>query len=139
VEARGRSVRAVVVHADLEVAAQGPVFGLLAAVEPRIGAGPHDEVATGGPIPVTGAIARRVAGARGPRPGGPARAIRTAGLEIQTPDVSADLEADIGARDVVEAVAVKAADLHVLHRRCLDWHVGGLRPSDRNEPRGPVQ
>jgi hypothetical protein len=26
-----------------------------------------------------------------------------------------------------------------LHRRCLDWHVGGLRPSDRNKSRGPVQ
>src|SRR5262249_56055866 len=40
VEARARDRGVVVVHADLQVAAQGPVLGLLAAVEPRIGAGP---------------------------------------------------------------------------------------------------
>src|SRR6516225_8283273 len=65
VEAGGRSVRAVVVHTDLEVAAKGPVLGLLAAVEPRIGAGAHDEVATVGPVPEAGAIACRVARAGG--------------------------------------------------------------------------
>src|SRR5262249_11195205 len=53
-----------------------------------------------------------------------------------TTNISADPEADRGARDVVEAATVKAADLHVLHRRCLDRHVGGLRPSDRNQSRG---
>src|SRR5262249_24595680 len=66
----------------------------------------------------------------------PVRAARTVVIEIFTTNISADLEADIGARDVVEAVAVKAADLHVLHRRCLDRQVGGLRPSDRNQSRG---
>jgi hypothetical protein len=37
--------------------------------------------------------------------------------------------AGVGAWNVVEAVAVKAADLHVLHRLGLHRHVGGLRRS----------
>src|SRR5262249_15928055 len=57
-------------------------------------------------------------------------------IEAFPTDISADLQADIGAGDVVEAVAVKIADLHVLHRRCLDRQLGALRPSDRNESRG---
>src|SRR5262249_22801873 len=61
---------------------------------------------------------------------------RTGVPRIFTAHISADFEADIGARDVVEAIAVKAADFHVLHRRCLDRHVGGLRPSDRNQSPG---
>src|SRR2546430_17122640 len=40
VEGRGRICGTVVVHPDLEVAAKGPVLGLLTAVEPRISAGP---------------------------------------------------------------------------------------------------
>src|SRR5262249_16132315 len=103
----------------------GPALGLLPAVEPRIGAGPHQEVGAVEPVLHAG-------GASKPQVG----AARADVIEILTSNVSADLEADIGARDVVEAVAVKVADLHVLHRRCLDWHVGGLRPSDRNESRG---
>ena len=121
-------MRAIVVYADLEIAAQGPVLGLLPAVEPGIGAGPHQEVVPVEPILHAGS-ARHWA----------VRAARAVIIEIFTTNISADLEADIGARDVVEAVAVKAADLHVLHRRCLDRHVGGLRPSDRNQSRGPVQ
>ncbi len=39
-----RGAGTVVVHTDLQVAAKGPVLGLLAAVEPGIGAGPHQEV-----------------------------------------------------------------------------------------------
>src|SRR4029450_9171545 len=64
------------------------------------------------------------------------RAARSVVIEILAAHISADLEADVGAWDVVEALAVKRADLHVLHRRCLDRHVGGLRPSDRNKSRG---
>src|SRR6516225_10415398 len=114
VEARARSQRGVVVHTELQVAAQGPVLGLLPAVEPRIGAGPHQEVGTVDPVLVAGA------GASATGLEWPVRAACTVVIEIFTTNISADLEADIGARDVVEAVAVKAADLHVLHRRCLD-------------------
>src|SRR6516165_11300462 len=125
VEARARDRWAVVVHADLQIAAQGPVLGLLAAVEPGIGAGPHQEVAPVEPVLLAGNAGKHQVGAA-----------RAGVIEVLTTNVSADLEADIGARDVVEPVAIKAADLHVLHRRCLDWYVGGLRPSDRNESRG---
>src|SRR5262249_1656416 len=124
-EVRVGVLRAVVVHADLEVATQGPVLGLLPAVEPRVGAGPHQEVGAVEPVLHTRDASKP-----------PVEAARAGVIEVLTMDVSADLEADIGARDVVEAVAVKGADLHVLHRRCLDRHVGGLRPSDRNKSRG---
>src|SRR5262249_36065170 len=40
-EVRAADLRVVEEHADLEVAAQGPVLGLLPAVEPGIGAGPQ--------------------------------------------------------------------------------------------------
>src|SRR5262249_37427322 len=73
---------------------------------------------------------------RGCPPNGRFRGAGAVIIEIFTANISADLEADIGARDVVEAVPVEGADLYVLHRRCLDRHVGGLRPSDRNKSRG---
>src|SRR5262249_37042986 len=41
---------------------------------------------------------------------------------------AADLETGIGARDVEEAFAVQAADLHVFDRLGLDRKVGRLRP-----------
>src|SRR5262249_34022133 len=135
VEARATRVRAVVVHTNLEIAAQSPVFGLLPAVEPRICAGAHDPVAALGPVPEAGAIGLGVAGADLAALERPVRAVCTEVIEVFPTNISANLEADIGARDVVEPVAIKAADLHVLHRRCLDWHVGGLRPSDRNKSR----
>src|SRR5262249_2111669 len=125
VEARARDRGAIVVHAELQVAAQSPVLGLLPAVEPRIGAGPQQEVVPVEPVLLAGDAGKR-----------PVRAARTIVIKIFTTNISADLEADIGARDVVEAVAVKAADLHVWHRRCLDRQVGGLRLSDRNQSRG---
>jgi hypothetical protein len=55
------------------------------------------------------------------------------GLDAQIPT---HLQAGIGARDVVEAIAVQAADLHILHRRGLHRHVGGLCPGNRDEARG---
>src|SRR5262249_49775309 len=55
--------------------------------------------------------------------------------------ITAQLEAGIRARNVVEAVPVQAADLHVLDRRDfpLYGHFGSLCPSDRNESRGSTE
>ena len=58
------------------------------------------------------------------------------GLDTHIP---AELQAGVGAGDVIEAVTVERADLHVLYRLCLHRHVGGLRPSDRDEPRGGTE
>src|SRR5712671_5969217 len=44
------------------------------------------------------------------------------------PHVAADLETDVGARNVVEALAVEGADLHVFDRFGLDGKIGSLRP-----------
>src|SRR5262249_40287072 len=96
VEGRARDRGAVVVDTDLQVAAQGSVLGLLPAVDPRIGAGPHQEVGAVDPVLLAGDAGKR-----------PVGAARTVVIEIFTTNISADLEADIGARDVVEAVAVK--------------------------------
>src|SRR5262249_17245888 len=98
---------------------------LLAAVEPGIGAGPHQEVVPVEPVLLAGSAGK-----------GAVRAARTVVIKILPTNISPDLEADIGAGDVVEAVAGKRADLHVLLRRRLGRHVGGVRPSDRNKSRG---
>src|SRR5262249_28091622 len=78
VEARARDVGTVVVHANLQVAPQGPVLGLLPAVEPRIGAGPHQEVCTVDPVLVAGAGASATGLER------PVRAVCTVVIEIFT-------------------------------------------------------
>ena len=52
-----------------------------------------------------------------------------------TRKIAAHLQAGVGAGNVVEPIPVQAADLHVLNRRCLDRHVGCLRPSDRDKSR----
>src|SRR5204863_722857 len=57
-------------------------------------------------------------------------------LDTQIP---AELQAGVGARNVVEAVAIQAADLYELHRLCLYRHIRSLRPSHRNEPRGGTE
>src|SRR5262249_59751779 len=44
------------------------------------------------------------------------------------PDVTTDLETDIGAGNVEEALAVEGADLHVFDRLGLDRKIGSLRP-----------
>ncbi len=125
-------LRAVVVHAHLQVRAQRAVLGLLAAVEPGVGAGAHRPVLAVDAIAVaaTAGLERAVGLARG--------AVRNAGLELRA-HISADLQADVGARDVVEAVPVERADLHVLHRLCLHRQIGSLRPSNRDEPRGGTE
>src|SRR5262249_35103838 len=77
-EARARDRRAIVVHADLQVTAQGPVLGLLPAVEPGIGAGPHQEVVPVEPVLLAGDAGKR-----------PVRAARTVVIEIFTTNISA--------------------------------------------------
>jgi len=53
-------------------------------------------------------------------------------LDTQIP---AQLDAGVGAGNVVEAVSVQAADFDILDARGRPRHVGGLRPSGRNESR----
>ena len=50
-------------------------------------------------------------------------------------DPAANLDAHVGARDVIESHTVQAANLHVLDRFGLNGKIGCLRPSYRNEPR----
>src|SRR5215467_1503152 len=47
---------------------------------------------------------------------------------IVGPDVTADLETDLSARNIVESFAVQRADLHVFDRLGLDGKIGSLRP-----------
>src|SRR5262249_30001593 len=44
------------------------------------------------------------------------------------PDVTTNLQADVSAWNVVEALAVEGADLHVFDRFGLDGKIGSLRP-----------
>jgi hypothetical protein len=48
---------------------------------------------------------------------------------------AADLQARVGARDVIETRAVERANLHVLDRFGLNGKIGCLRPCHRNETR----
>src|SRR5262245_31819451 len=47
---------------------------------------------------------------------------------IVGPDVATDLQTDVSAGDVVEALAIEGADLHVFDRFGLDGKIGSLRP-----------
>ena len=80
-----------------------------------------------------------IAGEAGLRRFGAARADRSSAgagivfnLDTQIP---AQLDAGVGAGNVVEAVSVQAADFDILDARGRPRHVGGLRPSGRNESR----
>src|SRR5262249_8428023 len=44
-------------------------------------------------------------------------------------NIPADLQADVGARDVIETSPIQAADLHVFHGLGLEGKCGGPRPS----------
>ena len=95
-----------VLRAEAEVGAQGTEFGLLAHVPRQRG--------TNTVVDIVGDVAgeaglRRLGRARADR--GSAGAGIVFGLHTQ---ISAQLDAGVGARNVVEAVAVKAADLHIL-------------------------
>ena len=122
------AARRGVLRAEADVGAQRAVFGLLAHV-PRDR--PADAV-----VDVVGQVAgepplwRHAAGAVADGDTAAARVVL--GLDTH---IAAHLQAGVGARNVVEPIPVQAADLHVLHRRCLHRHVGGLRPSDRDKSR----
>jgi hypothetical protein len=114
-----------VLRTEADVGAQRAVFGLLAHV-------PGDRAADAvvdvvGVDAVEAGDAKHAAGVVAGHDAAAARVVL--GLDSQ---IAAHLQAGIGARDVVEAVPVKGADLHILHRRCLHRHVGGLRPSNRD-------
>ena len=129
-------VRRVAGVADQEVGAQHAVVGLLAGIDRDHRAGAHGEV--GPAASRCRCRSTRVNGPRSllmfvPKNGVCGRVLPVVAVELR-PHISAELEADIGSGDVVEAVPVQVADLHVLHR-CLHRHVGGLRPSNRDEAR----
>ena len=128
-------VRRVTGVADEEVGAQHPVVGLLAGIDRDHRAGAYGEV---GPARADAVEVEPERGAAvvvdvRPEERRLGRVLPVAVVELR-PHISAELEADIGSGDVVEAVPVQIADLHVLHR-CLHRHVGGLRPSNRDEAR----
>src|SRR5262245_54593524 len=47
--------------------------------------------------------------------------------------IAADLETDVAAWNVVEALAVQRADLHVLDRLGFDWKIGSLCSRNRDK------
>jgi hypothetical protein len=55
------------------------------------------------------------------------------GLHAQ---IAAELEAGVGAGDIVEAIPVQIADLHILDWLGVRRHVGGVRSTERDESRG---
>ena len=114
-----------VLRAEADVGAQRAVFGLLAHV-------PRDRPADAvvdvvGQVAGEAALAKHAAGAVAD--GDTAAAHVVLGLDAQ---IATHLQAGVGAGDVVEPVPVQAADLHIIDRRCLHRHVGGLRPSNRD-------
>jgi len=50
--------------------------------------------------------------------------------------IAADLDAGIGAGDVLEAGSVERADPHILDGLCLDRKIGRLRPAHGEQARG---
>src|SRR6516165_7957861 len=113
--AGGIAGRAGEVDADVDVAAQHPVLGLLARIHGDVGAA--DEGPVLAVIPVVERVRAGVADHRGhavevaalERPVGRERPFQVGHLRAH---VSADLHADGGSGQVVEAVAIQIADLH---------------------------
>ena len=109
---RGRRVTGV---ADEEVGAQHPVVGLLAGIDRDHRAGAYGGVGPARAHPVEVEPERGAAVVVDVRPEERrlGRVLPVAVVELR-PHISAELEADIGSGDVVEAVPVQIADLHVL-------------------------
>src|ERR1700732_1101811 len=101
--------------AGQEVGAQHPVVGLLAGIDRDHRAGAKGEVGLAGADAVqvepNGGAAVVVEVRVEERACG--RVLPGVAIDLR-PRISAELEADIGAGDVVEAVPVQVADLHVL-------------------------
>ncbi len=121
-----------VLDAEADVGAQRAVFGLLADV-PR-GHPANTVVDVVGQVAGEATLAKLAAGAVADDDTAAAHVVL--GLNTQIP---AQLQAGVGAGNVVEPIPVQAADLHIIYRRCLHRHVGGLRPSDRDETRGGTE
>src|SRR5262249_41694687 len=111
-------------EAGTVVGPQYAVFGLGADVEREHRARPS---------PIVVRVAAVVAAARA----GNERAAAAAGVAkiLIVTNPTADLDAAIGARNVEEPFAVKAADLHIFDRPGLDGKIGRLGCSHRGETR----
>jgi hypothetical protein len=110
-KARSQNGLKVVLRAEADVGAQRAVFGLLADVKRHQR---PDAV-----VDIVGDVARKSRLAVLDRVGtGRDAAVARVVLGLDA-EIAAQLQASVGAGNVIEAVAVEAADLHVLHRRCL--------------------
>jgi hypothetical protein len=115
-----RAVR--IVHPQHAERPQRAVGGLGAAIEADVGTTAVGVGADGAVLGAVGSVVVRVAVA--------ARVVEVVRLYRGAPP-----NAGFGARDVVEPIAVQAANLHVFDRLGLDGKIGGLRPRDRNHTR----
>jgi len=120
---RGRNVAAVLVfrHAEGDIAAHRAVFGLVTRIRRDVAA--STEVAVIGKTVVDIVIR--------PTPG----EVAVLAPAIFGTDPAADLDAHIGAGDVVKPDPIQAANLHVLDRLGLYGKISCLRPSYGNETR----
>src|SRR5581483_8034585 len=119
---RGRvNAEVVGVDADGDIGAHRAVGGLVT----RIG---RDVTARRAAVVVGGAAIRLAVERAG-------RAAAAVSPEQLLTDPATDLQAHVGARDVIEPHTVQAANLHVLDRFGLDGKIGRLRPSDCDDAR----
>ena len=120
---RCRDVAAVIVlrDADRDVTAHRTVFGLVAGIGRDVTAGAEVAVVRRAVIDV---LVR-------PTPG----EVTVLAPAVFGTDPAANLDAHVGAGDVIESHTVQAANLHVLDRFGLNGKIGCLRPCYCNEPR----
>ena len=102
-----------------DIGAGHAVFGLVADVDGDVAARPHRLVAGGAAVGV--GVER------------PPRHVAVAAPRRFAADPAADLDAQIGARHVVEAGAIEAADFDILDRLGLYREIGGLARSHCNQ------
>src|SRR5262249_54053493 len=114
-------VQVAVLDIHRHIGAQHAIGGLRAAVEVEVRTMPRRIRIDSAILRAVGAGVSRLPAARGV----PA---------IVGSDITAALETDICARNVVEALTVEAADFHVLNRLGLDGKIGSLRPRNRDKP-----
>jgi hypothetical protein len=56
-------------------------------------------------------------------------------VSVVRTDIAREADTGVGARDVIEPVAIERADLHVLDRLGLDGEIGSLRPDHCDQTR----
>jgi hypothetical protein len=113
--------RAVGAQTDCEIAAHAAVFGLAARV--------RRDIAPRAPDAVVGRAIVDVCVR--PAPG----EIAVGAIGIFGADPPADLDAHVGAWNVIKSHTVQAADFDVVDRFCLKRQIGPLRACNRNQPR----